>query len=173
MPGVAVSAMALSAWLQGARPWEAKAGTTGYLQTQGAWQTLGCECRCTVVSPAWGTVLDSLVRPRVGSRCGTETGQAPWRPWWDQQDLGPLGAVPLRRFSQLPTPPFSRACQLLLLSLRAGIVMAAPPRVIVAILVFTGSPLFFIWRMLSLPLSSAVALAGASVLQPTLGTPVT
>lgn len=49
---MAVSAMALSAWLQGARPWEAKAGTTGYLQTQGAWQTLSCECRCTVVSPS-------------------------------------------------------------------------------------------------------------------------
>lgn len=147
-----------------------------------------------LLAPAWGTVLDSLVRPRVGSRCGRET-RTLWRPWWDQQDLGPLGAVNLRRSSQLPTTPLSRACRLLLLFLRTATVMAAPLRVVVAIREegislpntrpgapwasaeecssVDGHPLFFIWRILSLPLSSALALVGASVLQPTLGTPVT
>lgn len=54
MPGMAVSAMARSAWLQGAGPREPKAGMTSCSQTQGAWRTLGRESRCAVVSPSMG-----------------------------------------------------------------------------------------------------------------------
>lgn len=133
MPGMTVSAMALSAWLQGAQPREAKAGITGYSQTQGAWQTLGRECCCPVVSPS------------MGDSSGFPSRAQSWEQVWEgdrdtvEALAGPAGPLspgcckPETLLPASPPSPFSRARQLLLLFLRTGIVMAAPLRVIGAI----------------------------------------
>lgn len=52
----------------------------GYLQTWGAWQTLGCECRCTVVSPS------------MGDSSGLSRQAQSWEQVWDA-DRGTVEAL--------------------------------------------------------------------------------